>query len=488
MFGRISNNIPENDVGVCRNIELLSESAMIEKVTKTFTILTEEVPSHHEIRFIIEKILYIEPPPQIQISPMLNGEWKVPINTSTVIVIKLFKGKSSCVDYLVFDGHVDDHTNAGNAICILESTKTTNQCSRNTAVYQRITKFLVYDKIYPTSPARKIMFYNQEWTSKKNSDTCAFGLALMKSLNIEAYHVKHDMVRSATRNVSHRTGSSLVDNLYEKYAVVGYETIPEMMHAKNKMKDKTGNTSIKIRNEGDNYYISCKLDKGTGTSSGKISHDPNVGILCGLLNYIHSKNPRANFIIQRHNIYQSYFDKFPRSKFWYAIHGIPITFENIQQIQFPLLPTKYFELETKCTEKLATILCTQVATAKGKGNECIFSNISGCALSNIKTTGMDITVERTMPRPDTVYHNEEKNELFIVEGKIEKDIPLGITQLKDKHLDRFVGVIQKEYPKCTIKKGLCITIDRLENLQKYQSLEFPVVFALDGECMYYSLF
>ena len=36
-------------------------------------------------------------------------------------------------------------------------------------------------------------------------------------------------------------------------------------------------------------------------------------------------------------------------------------------------------------------------------------------------------------------------------------------------------------------KGLCVTIDNIENIQKYQSLEYPVVFALDSNGIYYSI-
>ncbi len=456
-------------------IDVLHKSDFVEPVIinhNTYTILTEEAPSLEEINFIIKNILSIEPP-QINISPILNntsfnGEWEIKINESTTIIIKLFKGESSCVDYLVFNGHVDDTTNAENALCILESTKTTDKSSRNTAVNQRITKFMVYERLYPTSLARKIIFYNEEWTGKKLTDTGAFGLTLMKSLNIEAYHVKNNKA----------------ENLYDKYAVNVFQTIPELINAKNKIKEKLGNVSIKINNHDDDYYISCKLDKGTSTNSGKISHDPNVGLLCGLINFIHTKNKQSKITIQRHNISQQYFDKSPKSKFWYAINGIPIIFEHIQNITFPSLPTKYFTLENKCTEKLATILCSQLIS---KDYKCIFSNHSGCALSNIKTHDKDITVERTMPRPDILFHNNEKKELFIIEGKIEKDIKSGLTQLNDAHLDRFIILIKSAYPECTIKKGLCITIDSIENIQKYQSLKYPIVFALDCNGIYYSI-
>jgi hypothetical protein len=467
---RLSNRSVK-ELGESGALSFKDESSSVNN-HKLYTILTEEAPTIEEINFIIKHILHIEPP-ENTISPILNhtsfnGEWEMKINACVTIIIKLFKGESSCVDYLVYEGYVDDNTNAGTAICILESTKTTDKSSRNTSVNQRITKFMVFDKLYPTSKAIKVMFYNEEWIGQKLTDTGVFGLALMKSLNINAYHVTNNMY----------------ENLYDKYKVDVFQTITELINAKNKINEKLGNVSIKINNHVDNYYISCKLDKGVSANSGKISHDPNVGLLCGLINFIHSKNKQAKITIQNHNISQEYFDKSPKSKFWYAIHGIPINFEHIQNIRFPSLPTKYFTLEKRCTEKLATILFSQVIS---KNYKCVFSNHSGCALSNIKTYDKDITVERTMPRPDILFHNNEKKELFIIEGKIEKDIKLGITQLNDAHLERFIVLIKTAYPECIIKKGLCVTIDSIENIQKYQSLEYPVVFALDSNGIYYSM-
>lgn len=444
---------------------------MNENKANIYTILTEEYPSYEEIDFMIKNILSIDSP-AFCISPVLsnnkfNGEWVIIIDELTIF-IKLFKGESSCVDYLLFEGQVNDNTNAGDALCILESTKTNDKNSRNTSVYQRITKFVVYEKIYPNNNAKKIMFYNEEWTGKKLSATGEFGLSLMKSLHIDAYHVKNNQAES----------------LYDKYSVGIFETISDMIYYKNRIKEKNGNISVKINNCDNDYYISCKLDKGTTKCNGKISHDPNVGLLCGLVNFIHTKDNNAKIIIQEHNISQDYFDKLPKSKFWYAINNISITFENINNITFPSLPKKYFTLENKSSEKLATILCSQVMSKEYK---CIFSNYSGCALSNIKTTDKDITVERTMPRPDILFYNNEKKELFIIEGKIEKDIKLGIMQLQDTHLDRFIVLVKSAYPEYVIKKGLCITIDNIENLQKYQSLEYPVVFALDSNGNYLSM-
>jgi hypothetical protein len=453
-------------------IEDDEEIIVNENTSNTFTILTEEVPSYDEITFMLNKILKIEKSlfekatiMPTYINSQFKGEWEMQFDNYKII-IKLFKGESSCVDYLLFNGNVNNDTSAENAICILESTKTNDTNSRNTSVNQRITKFMVYKKLYPNSKATMVMFYNNKWENKNLTDTGKFGLKLMKSLEIEAYHGEN----------------YIYENLYELYLINKFISIEEMISEKNKIKEKKGNVSVKITNKDDIYYISCKLDKGISNSSGKISHDPNVGLLSGLINFIHNNNNLCRIVIEKHNIIQDYFNKLPKSKFWYAINEIDVEFSEITIIKRPELPNKYFTIENSCTEKVSTILLSQIIDKK---YSCIFSNHSGCALTNIKTHDNDIIVERTMPRPDILFYDKTENTLLIVEGKIEKDIQLGINQLQDSNLDRFIQLIKLSYPHSIIKKGLCITIDDISNINKYSSIQFPILFAIDLNGLYY---
>ncbi len=433
---------------------------------KYYTILTEEVPSKNEISFLAREVLMISQNFDYLIEPVIEvasftGEWLITVNSHINIIVKLFKGESSCVDYILFDGLVDDNTNAGNALCILESTKTSDKSSRNTSVYQRITKFLVFKKMHPESQAKMVMFYNAKWSNIIPSKTAIFGLRMMKTLGIDAYH---------SDDVDY-------ENLLTKFSIIEFLTIEDMIDSKKCITSKKGNVPVEIINNGDSkYVISCKLDKGVSSNSGKISHDPNVGLLSGLVNIIHNFDRLSEIKIVNHNINQLYFDKLPTSKFWYAIDGTNVNFENVMIIKQPMLPSKYFALEKRSTEKLSTILYSQLIS---KDYKCIFSNHSGCALTNIITKGDDIIVERTMTRPDILFYNEVKNELLLIEGKVEKDIILGVKQLGENHLERFAKLVKDAYPNSNLRKGLCITIDSVDNMHKYTNLDYPVLFALD---------
>ena len=124
-------------------------------MTQTFTVLTEENPNIDEVKLMLSMI-------DVNIPDSISNDYIIPNITSDsegkkkfkgvwtlevddlIITIKLFKGKTSSVDYMLFKEDVDLTTgNAAEALVILESTKTSDNASRNTAVYQRITKFTI---------------------------------------------------------------------------------------------------------------------------------------------------------------------------------------------------------------------------------------------------------------------------------------------------------------------------------------------------------
>ena len=443
---------------------------------KTFTVLTEENPNIHEIKLMFDMIGVVIPEsisndsiiPKITCDTegkkKFKGVWTLEID-NLIITIKLFKGKTSCVDYMLFNGDVDLTTgNASEALVILESTKTSDNASRNTAVYQRITKFTTFDTMYPDFKGIKVMFWCNSIWKDKLTQTALVGMRLMETLNINIYSLY----------------KGTLINIKEKYKIVAYECCDDIITSKNAIREKKGNSSIRLNRLDNDIYISLKLDKGSGKFSGVISHDPNVGFLAAIINAFEkvTKKPNRNkYIIKNHNIKQKYFDKCPNSKLWYSINDINIIFEDCTIKKRPVLPSQYFTLESDMTEKLATILYDYVSP-----NETIFSNHGGCALTFIKGhNDQNLSVGQKMPRPDIVFRNDECKEIDIIEGKLEKELGKGIKQLSNTHLEEFIEQLNKLYPNYTIKKGLCITINSIDCIDKYKNLEFPVKFAIDNE-------
>jgi hypothetical protein len=441
--------------------------------SKHFTVLTEEYPNIDEIHMMMKSIgeSIQTAPSNDDIIPIITfdgesrkfeGKWSLKYDEIDIIIM-LFKGTTSSVDYMLFNGDYNlDKGDAGEALVILESTKTSDSSSRNTAVFQRITKFTTYDSMYPNSNAIKVMFWCNSIWKDTLTPTAEIGMRLMVTLNICIY--------------SHHNGD--VVNIKDKYNVNPYYTCDEFIESKNNIKQKAGNESIRLRRVDNNIYISLKLDKGKGNHAGIISHDPNVGFLTAVLNaLVKISIPEQNrYIIENHNISQTYFDKCPNSKLWYSINGIPIEFDGCVVKHRPHPPDTYFTIENKMTEKLATILCDMTSSDK-----TIFSNHGGCALTCVKGINGEENVGRKMPRPDIVFANNSKRVIIIIEGKLEKELSKGLKQLSDTHLHGFIEIIKKLYPGYTIIKGLCITISDIAIIDKYSNLEFPVLFALDND-------
>lgn len=445
-------------------------------MAQTFTVLTEEYPNIDEIKLMLHMIDVYMPDSISNDSIIPNitsntegkkkfkGVWTIKLD-DLLIIIKLFKGKTSCVDYMLFNDEVDlTKGNAREALVILESTKTSDNDSRNTAVYQRITKFTTFDTMYPNFKGKKVMFWCNSIWKDKLTQTAIVGMRLMETLNINMYSLNK---------------GSLI-NIKEKYGIVPYESCDDIIVSKKAIPEKKGNSSIRLSRVDNNIYISLKLDKGNGKSTGIISHDPNVGYLAAIINAFENvtKKPNHNkYIITNHNIKQNYFDKCPKSKLWYSIHDINIVFEGCTVKKRPMLPSQYFKIESDMTEKIATILYDHVSP-----NKTIFSNHGGCALTCIKGHNNDIlSVGQKMPRPDIVFRNDESKEIEIIEGKLEKELGKGVKQLSNTHLEKFIEQLNRLYPDYTIKKGLCITINSIDCIDKYKNLEIPVKFAIDNE-------
>jgi len=402
-----------------------------------------------------------------------SGRWVARVMGSIVHIV-LFKGKTSSVDYMLFAGQPDTCTSVGSAedaLCILESTKTSDKESRNTAVNQRIIKFTTYFRIYPRSTAIPVMFWlNATWTLQKLTDTAILGFKMMTTLGIRLF----------------MNSTEMIIDMNDVLKMDPFINFDEMISFKNNMTQKKGNVSVRIEHKlridvdtgafTNLFEICIKLDQGISALAGKVSHDPNAGLLSGLMNTLDKLAPGSQYLVTNHGVLQPYFDKCPNSKLWHSIHGMRLEFDNVEIKATPPLPTSYFVVEKCMTEKLATILC-QMTSA----HRTIFTNHGGCALTAVACPdGRSTNVGRTMTRPDILFADSCKKELILVEGKIEADIHKGVVQLGSDHLAEFIEMIQREYPDYTIRRGLCVTIDNIKNITKYDGLAYPVLFALDA--------
>ncbi len=136
--------------------------------------------------------------------------------------MKITRGYSSFVDFLVFfQKNEPDHKSL--PIYAIEETKTDDQESRNTGVFQRCSKFVYLEHYYPKT--KKIMLYNLQITQKEvPTETNIFGTRLLLNMGVEV------------------VGKELDANIFKPFT-----SIDELITSKNSMrKPPKGNISASI--------------------------------------------------------------------------------------------------------------------------------------------------------------------------------------------------------------------------------------------------
>ena len=429
-----------------------AKTAPVKVVLTTITICTEENPQVNEIEFILK---YLGTPCKVKklTSSVKGNIWDGTFlaeidNPSINVVIILVKGSGSFVDYIVYDNvNPDDKTVP---ILLMESTKTTDSESRNTAINQRFTKFAVAKQRFPSTPL--ILYYNTEQLN--NTATSLFGRRLLTTFGVKAYDVK---------------GKNLLTDSPPFTSAV------EIMKEKNAFKEKKGNVSVKITLTAPHTYtISAKLSKGKNTT---ICHDPNKGLVTGIASAIYSLDKEAKFFITNHCVAVDQIKK-TTDKFWYANTAYDLKLEGCNTSSKGIVcPTGYWSRDSK-SEKASTI--NYQNHMEKNGWTTVYHNHSSSARSYfMDSQGKEYQVPKDLTIPDVVMVNKEKRCIQVCEGKILKDCFLGVKQLEN--LTNFLKYLETHYMGYTVVRGLCLygnTFREIESAKK--QLSYPVFFAMDS--------
>lgn len=410
----------------------------------SYEILTEENPQVPEVTYILKEIGL--PHDNVTMELCLDGNkwinncaWVILNHGQALpVTLRLFRGTGSSVDYIV--------KKEGEIIIGLESTKTTDKDSRNTSVNQRFTKFVVFKQMY--KDAKMILYYNNK--QNHTTDTGKLGLRMFKTQGV---------------HVTDSTGRDLLSDC------PSFSTVDEILQAKNNIKEKKGNVSIKITKLADHTYgITARLSKGIGTS---INSDPNIGCIVGLCATIYSLDSSASFVIQNHRVKLEGLTN--KSKFWYANSSWPLKLEgsevNSKGCKSPENPYR----ENTMSESHSTILFEQLVKKKNNFKVLFHQHACSAKSSFILADGSEACVPKEITIPDIVFLDSTNKTVFVVEGKIMKDIKKGDAQLDN--LKKFDEFVLSKYSGHTIKKGLCIYTEG----KTLPATKYPVWFSLDSE-------
>ncbi len=427
---------------------------------KNIVICTEENPQINEIQFILNYLNYtcniIKLRPDLH-NQKWNGKFNVITDNKELIVkVELIKGYGSLVDYIIYD-HQDPDVNTSIPILGMESTKTKDSESRNSAINQRFTKFSVFHQKFPNT--EMILYYNTQQIS--NTPTNVYGIRLLLTYGVKIFDVDG-------KNLSN--------------GIMPFMSVNEIITEKNNIKEKKGNISVKINEISPHTYtISAKLSKGDNKS---ICHDPNKGLITGIANCIYLLDKNAKFIITHHCVDLNKI-KNASEKFWYSNHLYDLTLEgsNISS-KSSIIPELYWKKDSN-SEKASTI--NYQHHMEEKGWKTIYHNHSSSARSYFIdiNTNTEYQVPKNITIPDVVMLNQEDKCIQICEGKILKDYLLGIKQLDN--LTDFIEYITQYYKDYKIEKGLCLYVPELNVIETIQEkIKYKIFYGIDSNGFIYS--
>ena len=433
-------------------------------------ILSEEYPRVQTLNTIIKMFLkdnnfssFID---NIRVIPMLennsfNFTYKViGINCNKIknIFIKIVKGSSSFVDYLIFYQN-DEPTHTDNPIYAIEETKTDDKESRNTSIYQRAIKFIFIDAYYKN--VKKVMLHQRKNINRQFTDTYIFGVRLLKTFNV--YFTDE-----------------------ETNKIEAFSNIDDLITFKNNMrKPPKGNTPI-IITKTNNCLIKVS---GILKKADSLSHDPNIGALTAISYALRKLNWKYDIIITEHQLEQRHIKK---NKFVQIANCIKIGLDKLD-IPNVELDNLYWYYD-KEGEKLATIFVHVIVESFTNGYS-IFENHAGCEKGYFITSENEyIPLEKYVDRedyksgnksaklniPDLILIDVKKLEIINIEGKKIVNLKEGLKSLEEYSKIEDI-YIKKYYPKYKVIRTLVIYGGNEKDLK--QEIKIGFLLSKDGDIL-----
>ena len=354
------------------------------------------------------------------------------------INILTVSGNSSFFDFLVVRQSNPPIGNycGPNVLMAIEETKTSDDESRNTGVYQRASKFVFID-IYFKS-IRKYMLYNDELmlrADKVPSDTSIFGTNMLLTQSVE---------------------------ILGKGSLKWFKpftSLNELITFKNSMrKPPAGNVPINIKQAGGTIFVSGRLEKPIG--SGNINHDPNIGALSCICKTIRVLGWKNEIVITNHGVSQGYINRARESnKFLSICRLLDVKLHGLTLPNNITFPENYWHYE-KSSEKIASILLHIVA--ENSGLLGIYQNHAGCERGYFKSPSNPFIVLPKLDKsgnnlfiPDLILLDSYNKEVILIEGKKLETIGQGLVEINN-YCSIENEYIRPNYPNYRISKWLTI--------------------------------
>lgn len=425
-------------------------------MAKKLWILSEERPKIEAIGFVLEKFSkdqgiasFID---KLRVVPVQNEKgdfsfWYEVIGYRTPqvdrVLLKIISGNSSFIDFLVFFQE-QEPTEGDRPLFMVEETKTDDEESRNTGVFQRCSKFVYAELHYPNMDLN--MYYNLKIEQRASqTDTNIFGTRCLRSLGI-------------------KIGGKVVDDKLN----TPFSTLEEMIKFKLEMRPPpAGNVPIQISIVEKELQISGRLFKAGG-----LKHDPNIGALTLIASTARKLGWKGKIVITRHGLSQSHLQ--PGNKFVRIASAVGIEVQGLKMPESEL-EHPYWHYNTT-GEKLATIFVHLVVENFTNGMS-VFENHAGSEKGYFVTPekkylALEKYVPGVEPRksidiPDLILLDVERKQILNIEGKTFQNMDLGIRTLEN-YTDIERMYIKKFYPGYKIQRSVVLYGSTNEHIEQIQ--------------------
>ncbi|MDR1409250.1 MAG: hypothetical protein LBJ12_03050 [Oscillospiraceae bacterium] len=337
------------------------------------------------------------------------------------IYIMTVSGSSNFLDFLVFrQDNPPSNGSSDNLLMAIEETKTSDDESRNTGVYQRGSKFVFIDSF--SRSVKTYMLYNDELEARENkkpSDTSIFGTDILLTLGVD-----------------------IVGKDIGKW-FRPFNSLDELITFKGGMRrPPKGNVPIDITRYNDRIEISGRLAKPA--DAGNIGHDPNIGALSMISKCIRQLGWDKPIVITQHGVSQTYADRNKKNKFLYICGLLGLQLGGIAMPKGATMPESYWHYE-KISEKVASILLH--VACEYYGVHGVYHNHAGCERSYFRTkSGRLIALPKkdsggvdNLYLPDVILYDDKSDIIVLVEGKRLDTLNAGIEEIQA------YDSIEKEY-------------------------------------------
>lgn len=413
-------------------------------MSKTLWILSEERPKKAAIGFVLEKFSRDQDIPsfidKLRVVPLHNENsdfsfWYEVIGFKTPqvekVMLKIVSGKSSFIDFLVF--FQENEPEPGDRpLFMVEETKTDDEESRNTGIYQRCSKFVYAELHYPNMDLN--MFYNLQIDQRPNqSDTNIFGTRCLRNLGVSI----------AGKELDYEVNQPFAD-------------LNEMIEFKSSMRrPPAGNVPIDIKVVGDELHVSGKLLK-----SGGLSNDPNIGALTLIGSTARKLGWIGKIVVTKHGLEQQHISA--RNKFVRIANAIGMSLDGLT-LPKSELDKPYWDYNST-GEKLATIFVHLVVEEFTNGMS-VFENHAGSEKGYFITSERNylalekyvpgVTPRKSIDIPDLILLDPDRKQVLNIEGKTYENMELGIQTL-DNYDDIERLYIKKYYPGYEIHRSVVL--------------------------------